>query len=188
MSFYDALVISVAVAWTLLSILNQFEQLDFPFVRFLRALDIFNLLPLWTFFAPNPGQSDYHLIYRDRYQNDNISEWAQIALSESRRWYSFFWNPHKRSKKVLSDIASSLIASLPAYNDSLEGLMFTTPYLILLNVVSHQPPVNPLGLTGRVERQFLLLETFGFEPQSEPRCLLRSKFHPLIVSELTLGS
>jgi hypothetical protein len=179
MNGYEVLVVVLALLWTFLSILNQFEQLNLPIHRVIQKLDIFQLLPLWTFFAPNPGQSDYHLVYRDRYQDNSITDWVELSLSEPRNWYSFFWNPQKRSKKVLSDIASTLVSSIPRNNESLEGLMFTTPYLLLLNVVSHQPPVNLHAAENKFERQFLLLETFGFKPSSEQRYVLRSNYHPI---------
>src|SRR5690348_12432463 len=59
----DILIALFFLGWFILSILNQF---GFAWFDKITRHDHFSLLPLWTFFAPNPGQSDYHLIYRDR--------------------------------------------------------------------------------------------------------------------------
>ena len=165
----DILIALLLVGWFVLSILNQF---GFEWFDKVRRHDHFSLLPLWTFFAPNPGQSDYHLIYRDRKTDGSVTEWREIDITERRKPYGFIWNPEKRSKKVLSDLVSSMLSSLPDIDQSDRIVMLSIPYLILLNVVSHVDAEDQTTY-----RQFVLVETFGFNPTNEPRVVLRSDFH-----------
>jgi len=70
-----------------------------------------------------------------------------------------------------------MVSSLPGPNESTDIIMLSIPYLILLNVVSHID-----GGDQTRYRQFVLVETFGFNPTSDPRVVLRSDFH-LIAAE-----
>ena len=157
------------LGWFVLSVLNQF---GFAWFDKITRHDHFALLPLWTFFAPNPGQSDYHLIYRDRNTDGSVTEWRELEMTETRKPFGFVWNPEKRGKKVLSDVVYSIAGSIPGANESDHVIMLSIPYLILLNVVSHVDAED-----HATYRQFVLVETFGFNPTSEPRVVLRSDFH-----------
>lgn len=158
-------------AWLIGSVLNQFQLGWFQRIA---SRDPFLLLPLWTFFAPNPGQSDYHLVYRDRLADGGLSEWHEIEISEPRRAYSCFWNPEKRSKKVLSDVVSTVVSSHRAQGQIGNEFLLSLQYLLLLNVVDQQP-----ASANATHRQFLIVETFGFTPTEKPRAILRSDFHAL---------
>lgn len=173
----DILIALIFLAWFVLSVLNQF---GFTWFDKITRHDHFALLPLWTFFAPNPGQSDYHLVYRDRKTDGSVTEWHEIEMTERRKPFGFIWNPEKRSKKVLSDVVTSIVSSIPTANESDQVIMLSIPYLILLNVVTHID-----GEGQGTYRQFVLVETFGFNPTSEPRLVLRSDFH-LIPAERTV--
>jgi hypothetical protein len=168
-SFVDALVVVLLEVWFVLSIVQQFGPSWFERVR---EFDIFGLLPLWTFFAPNPGHSDYHLVYRDRAADGTLTAWQELVLAEERDPSAFLWNPQKRSKKVLADVAATL-AEYGNLQVSEDALMLSLPYLILLNVVSALEPHESS------ERQFALVETFGFRRFEPNRVLLVSDFHTL---------
>ena len=170
-SVTDIVIALLLLVWLVSSILNQFSFAWFDRVR---GYDHFSLLPLWTFFAPNPGQSDYHLVYRDKRADDSLTEWREIEITEPRKPFSFFWNPEKRSKKVISDVVSNIVSSIPNEQETGDVIMLSLPYLILLNVVTH---FDGAGQTTR--RQFILVETFGFNPTSSPRVILRSDFHQM---------
>lgn len=165
----EILIALLLAGWFIGSVLNQF---GFGWFERIRAYDYFSLLPIWTFFAPNPGQSDYHLVYRDKLDDGHLTEWREIEITEPRRPYSFLWNPEKRSKKVLSDVVASIVSSSLRDQEIGSEIMLSLPYLILLNVVSH------IGSTpDTTYRQFVLVETFGFRPTSKARIILRSDFH-----------
>lgn len=158
--------------WFVCSILNQF---NFRWFRHVRKFDMFYLLPLWTFFAPNPGRSDFHLIYRDRRRDGSFGEWAQVPLVELRKPYSFIWNPEKRSKKVLFDTVSTCATGIaPDARFDIRPIALSISYLTILNAVVHRPAAS-----GISHRQFVIAETTGFSRTGTPRIVLRSEFHAL---------
>jgi len=161
-------VLATLGAWLVLSVIQQFSP---PWFARVQGIDIFGLIPLWTFFAPNPGHSDYHLVYRDELHDGTITPWREVPMCELRGPRSFIWNPEKRSKKVLADVAAALVQHADATSE-LETLV-SLPYLILLNVIAAEEPVRAAA------RQFVLVETFGFLRRGPTRALLVSRFHPL---------
>src|ERR1035438_8015564 len=127
------LIVFILSAWCLLSVLNQ---LPLAMNERVRQLDFFHLVPRWTFFAPNPGISDYHLVYRIKRQTDEFDAWQEIHWLGGRNWFSCVWNPTKRRCKLQLD-ATMAIMSLYRQNAALEegALVLTIPYLLLLNAV-----------------------------------------------------
>lgn len=168
--FQEIIIGLVLAGWLAASVLNQ---LNFKWFDGIRQRDAFSLLPIWSFFAPHPGQSDYHVVYRDRRADGSLSGWNEIQISDVRRPYSWLWNPEKRSKKVISDVVA-MVADASSGAPRGNGLMLTLPYLLVLNVVSHLA-AEPTA----THRQFLILETYGFEPVAPARALLQSDFHAL---------
>jgi hypothetical protein len=168
-TLFEALIAAVLLVWFALSVVQQFGPRWFEHVR---DYDVFGLLPLWTFFAPNPGHSDFHLVYRDRDDDGVLTNWREFVLCHERRSVEWLWNPDKRGKKVLADVAATLTdyANADAPPDD---LMLSLPYLLLLNVVAGLEP-----RTG-VTRQFAVVETFGYRPIQPTRVILVSDFHPL---------
>lgn len=59
----------------------------------LKAADVFGLIPVWTFFAPNPGMTDYYLLYQDRLPAGSFDNWRRVELKQ----------------KALRDMVSALI-------------------------------------------------------------------------------
>ena len=169
---YEVLVAFVLGGWFVLTVLNQF---GFKWFRRIKRHDILGLLPIWTFFAPNPGQSDYHCVYRDRLDNNSFTEWNEIGLTEARRSYSFIWNPEKRSKKVLSDLVHMIVRYIVQRQGKVGAeIILSTPYLVFLNVIMQQPAPSEA-----VARQFVILETYGFNRTKPLNLILKSDFHRL---------
>lgn len=169
---YEAAIVALFSAYFVVSVLGQFDLKTFDNWRY---YDVFALVPIWTFFAPSPGQSDYHLIYRDQLPDGTLTDWTEVAITERRNKASFLWNPEKRTKKVLSDV----VAMAMGYVRDGEGLgrefILTFPYLVLLNAVCGLPASGE-----GARRQFLVVETFGFQRQaSSMRLLITSELHPL---------
>jgi hypothetical protein len=164
-------VVSLLVLWLLLSVVFQFYPSFNPsWFSAIIQYDVFHFLPRWTFFAPNPGTSDYHLLYRDQQEDGSLSSWFEISMVEERKSFSFIWNPKKRSKKILLDVAMLLIEAQPGLKKS-KTLMLSFPYLMLLNVVVHHS-----YKTHGTRRQFVLVEKIW---GAEARVILISPFHPL---------
>lgn len=169
--------------WLGLSVMAQFHSERFD--RF-RAHDVFHLIPNWTFFAPNPGRSDFHLLCRDKTAGGEVGEWNELPMIFARSRWSFLWNPDKRGTKVLTDVVSALCESIDFHSkrgdtkETMEQLMpLQSPYLLLLNVVMNRQP-----LPDRVtHRQFMLVETCGFTAEDPPRPILSSPFHAASAEE-----
>lgn len=165
--------VSVMVCLTVLTILNQFGPSRWNIVR---GKDHLNLIPIWTFFAPNPGQTDYHLMYRFQNSTGQMSAWIEIPLAEQRTARSWIWNPEKRSKKVLADIVASFIDAGAMQCEHDTDYLLTLPYLLLLRVVC-----THAGTHHSVDEvvQFVLAETKGFARSEAPHLLMVSRFHAL---------
>ena len=85
--------IVILAGWFLISLAAQMNARP---VAYLRARDIFSLIPNWSFFAPRPGTSDYHLVFRDSDESGEWSRWREIPLNEKRTLWGAIWNPQKR--------------------------------------------------------------------------------------------
>jgi len=101
----------------------------------LKFLVEFSLLPQWSFFAPNPGIHDFYLLYRDLNSGGATSSWTQVRIA-SRRWFNFAWNPDRRARKALFDLATSLAQVL---REDVDAIELSIPYIGFLSIVSAQP-------------------------------------------------
>jgi len=174
-NIYTLAVLIIFVIWFICTIICQFRGKAAEFIH--KHIDVLKLIPSWTFFAPRPGKSDYHILYRDKRSDDAISEWTEVELSEGRNLLDFIWNPRKRNKKVLSDIIQTLIITINRFpkDQDRSFLMYTFPYIMVLRLVSQQ--------NGKIAdpalRQFVLAESPGYLEESDPKFILISKFHDL---------
>lgn len=161
--------IVVLGTWVVLTALSQTNG---RVAQTIRSHDHFGLIPRWTFFAPNPGTSDYVLVYWDRYLDGSLSEPHEVELIAPRRLTHIFWNPDKRAQKVVIDSLQSLLAL--ARQLGAEGLPTTLPYIVVAGFILNLP-TSPL-----VEaRQFAVFEREGYESQNQPRMIVSSMFHRL---------
>jgi hypothetical protein len=163
--------IAGALVFAIWLVLSVFNQLKVSLNDRVRRWDVGHLVPRWTFFAPNPGTADYHLVYRDfDAASQPCSPWHEVHMPLRSR-LSLIWNPQKRARKVLVDMAQSL-SSLAVDNNA--AATFSIPYLALLQLTLHhsQPAANAHA------RQFGIAQTYGPEQDSEPVFLYRSATHP----------
>jgi hypothetical protein len=170
-SYAAIVVVIIYVVWGAATVANQFHSWC-PI--WLRAVDIFGLIPVWTFFAPNPGMTDYYLLYRDRLPDGSFDNWRTVDLKKSENGLRLaLWNPTKRKHKALSDIVSSLVR-LARHGES-ETLIVSVPYILILNLITSRP--HSLGANGT---QFMVLEHGGFSGEPErSRVLVMSGIHRL---------
>jgi hypothetical protein len=171
MSAAALVVIALYVFWGAATIANQFHSWC---PAWLRDMDPCGLIPTWTFFAPNPGMTDYHLLYRDRLADGSFDNWRELELKGSENGFRLaLWNPAKRKHKALSDIVSSLIGL--SKDRASDALIVTIPYVLVLNFITSRP--HSLGTTGT---QFMVLEHSGFSHEPErSRVLVMSGIHRL---------
>jgi len=158
------------------------------------------LTPNWNFFAPHPGQWDYHLLYRDRLADETVTRWTETTeLTDTPDRYKWLWNPNLYQTKGLFDMGQELAKEIvdveefeddgpsPPANDEGDGQqqspdqmesiqtndhILTTQYLLLLNFVSQRPHPETA-----VETQFMLMRSSLRDGEPEP--LFISNFHEL---------
>jgi len=164
----ELLIIGLFGVWFLLSVFVYPPKLN----KIIRKLDWFSLIPEWRFFAPNPGQHDYHLLYRDKFQDGSLTQWTEIMLTTQRRWWNMVWNPGKRGNKAFLDTVIEFAQS--AISGSDRALELSIPYLTLLNYVSSVPRSTLPEFT-----QFLLMYSFGGSFEDDPDLFYLSRFHSL---------
>jgi hypothetical protein len=90
------------------------------------------LIPRWTFFAPTPGVTDFHLSYRTVAADGTVSEWEDIDRIASRTLVSAFWNPQKRVTKAVIEVVAFLT---PLCREGLDKVYASPPYRCLVNHV-----------------------------------------------------
>jgi hypothetical protein len=165
-----AICIVILAGWFLISVL---AQLNIKAVARLKAHDIFSLIPNWSFFAPRPGTSDYHLLFRDADSAGEWSRWREIPLANRRTLWGAIWNPQKRNTKALSDVVRGLVRL--AQDQTFKNFSLTLPYLAILNYVSSIPRSTPC-----VQTQFMILKSEGFFADQDPQFLFMSNMHNVI--------
>jgi hypothetical protein len=138
--------------------------------------DPFALVPTWKFFAPNPGTTDYHLVFRDRLASGELTPFREVpALNPARDLFAWAWYPRRRLCKAVTDAVVNLLRDAERAEPGEPGLYkLTVAYLTLANYVS--------GLPASAEaqsRQFLILASFGYEEALGPILVFTSDFHAL---------
>lgn len=143
-------------------------------VKWMKNRDVFALIPIWSFFAPNPGRTDYHLLFRDQLVSGEWCPWREISQGPRTALRSV-WNPGKRRAKGLTDHISSLMRSLNGVELEPIVMVLHPSYLTLLRWVTMQAS-DPRSRS----RQFLVAQTSGFGVESsDPEILFISLAHPL---------
>ncbi len=165
-------------AWFILSAINQF---GFRWFQRVLECDYFSLIPYWTFFAPHPGQTDFHIVYRDKRPDRSTTGWREVMLGGPRGLLSFIWNPTKRTNKVLADVAMSVSRIVRTDPGAEQFVIISFQYLLILNYLTKSLPATAGG-----ERQFAIVETAGFFREGAPRVVLRSDFHSMDLSVATI--
>lgn len=166
--------------WFLLSVLWQFK---FSFLKPIQKFDFLQLLPNWTFFAPNPGTSDYHLIYKTDCCGEE-ENWKEIPIIQNRSLVHFFLNVEKRKLKTLIDCIHGMVSVnnnniLFKLTDeaSTKSLCISVSYMLLLNAVENE--IRKGGVTKETDFQFAIVESYGFIPKNEPHVIITSTIHTI---------
>jgi len=162
-------------SWIILTCVNQFYQAK-KLQAFLEKLDLLHILPGWTFFAPNPGTSDYHLLYRVKNKNGDVSPFTSVKLKNQRQLLNAIWNPNKRAQKALTDFVQEI--RMLVYLDHPEDpdhnlLRLSLSYIATL----HYCTALGRQIPGTESVQFMIIESYGYITSQEPQLLLNSDFH-----------
>jgi hypothetical protein len=154
--------------WFTLSVLNQVGRSRFPG---LERADLWQLLPRWNFFAPNPGMHDYYLMYRDKSQAGEPGGWHLLQPKHYRPWMSCVWNPGKVQNKVVADLVQ-MLAGYDADVRQNPAVMLSLPYLVWLKMTIEAPRADDATL-----RQFVLAQKQGLIATDPLTPILVSDFH-----------
>jgi len=158
----------ILASWWALSVLNQ---LSFGWAKRLTPPDALRVIPRWTFFAPRPGTSDYHLLFRQLSLDGKLSEFRELPIRSRSRW-AFILNPDKRVKKAVVDLTMMLRGLLASSEWNATNISMSFPYLVLLNFVSGMRYDESTAAV-----QFCVFATSGHRDVAAPRLLLSSEFH-----------
>ena len=129
-----ALLAYVLAIWWVISALNQIRAGALT-LRVRRALPV-GVVPLWTFFAPNPARADSRLVWREE-RGCAWQEWRELHFHfapPSSRW---LFNPTLVLHKAVSDLTAGILRVAPAMSD--RTALFSAAYLATLNIVLEQP-------------------------------------------------
>jgi hypothetical protein len=168
MSLIAILSYSIVILWLVVTLLAQHRS----FQPFINAFNALHVIPRWTFFAPNPGVRDYHLVIRDRWSDGRLTGWKSVPVYSPRPRFGYLWNPQKRSSKILNDAVQAIKLLLKRENIGTAGIPFTVPYLLLLYYAAHAVPSEPEAL----EFQMAIIESSGHDGRTL-ECSFLSSFH-----------
>lgn len=167
----DAVPYVILGIWLGLSVLNQFRRGQW--IKPIKRFDRVGILPVWTFFAPNPARSDYRLLYRDMGTEGTLSAWKEIRVRNHSVLRSV-WHPERRIQKGLNVSVASLLRRTTATGTFEKRRLLEIPYLLILNFVEKQPRDF-----RALKRQFIIAQTDGVGSDGDPRILFLSAFHVL---------
>ena len=176
-------IVTIYIIWFAASIFWQFQYKSKTADQ-IKSYDILGMVPNWTFFAPNPGTSDYHLIYREQLEDKSITAWTEIPLTSRRLTLDWLWNPQKRKNKLLMDCVSSLaqvamnMQQLKPQPENYNQLCLTIPYLLILNLVCNNKQIL-ITSENTLYRQFAIIKTDGYFRKTQPQILIQSIYHPI---------
>lgn len=132
------------------------------------------VFPNWRFFAPNPAQHDYHLMYRTLSDTGETSRWRVIEVITGRRLRQIAWYPERRPEKAIFDIAGDLVSHVDKGFDRITT--FPT-YQVLREFVRKQ--VRLAGADDVKGFQFGLARYTGYDETGDPEIIFVSPYTPL---------
>jgi hypothetical protein len=166
----DNFIISLLGIWLFLTIVAQFSGIRW--IKWIIDRDPFDLIPSWTFFAPNPIISDYQILYRDKLFNGQFSNWEQVQYRDYSIFHSIL-NPDKRRRKAIAGYCKTILKSA-SKNLKNEAITSSYPYLVILTYIMSMPKNHLCEY-----RQFLIARSFGYKSSKQPDILFISNLHNL---------
>jgi hypothetical protein len=164
-------------AWLLLSAIMQFEVVA-PRLRRVRRFDPMSFIPQYNFFAPTPGTRDFHLLMRLSTSTGALTRWSEVLKPPTRAWWNCIWNPGRRERKALVDLAITLTHESKEYSQN--KIQVSVPYLVLLNYVTDVAVTMAPTVTQTYYLQFCLAIASGAGSRDETAPLFLSNIHRVI--------
>jgi hypothetical protein len=132
--------------------------------------DSLGILPGFSFFAPHPGSHDYVLVYRTG-RNGVVGGWRDPFRLTRRRASTAIWNPSKRLRKAIIDVAGALAHEMIDKPRSDPSIILSVPYLLLLDFTSRATPPSATHV------QFAIMTSASGRDKSEVDLLVLSELH-----------
>lgn len=142
------MITAIFVVWWAISACNQFRA--GAWTRRLRQHIPLGLIPLWTFFAPNPARTDSRLIWREEGDGE-WDGWQEVHLGFAPGWKRWLVNPELILNKAIADLVNSLRLSQTHLDRS---VVLSSAYVALLSIV-----LNQRRRAGSLSIQFAILRT-----------------------------
>lgn len=161
------MVLLVTIGFAIWLLVTVVAQCPGKIPAMLRRYDYLQLIPRWTFFAPNPETSDFRLLVRYQYLDGNLGGFTEIALYEHGILRPL-WNPARRNAKILID-SVHILTDLA--NHGITELERTVPYLLIKNFVKNLPKDSSVAAL-----QFIIVSS----KQSEPSAIRLLVASPLL--------
>ncbi|HEX7176983.1 MAG TPA: hypothetical protein VF240_17120 [Pyrinomonadaceae bacterium] len=158
---------AIFAVWWAISVCNQFRSGAWT-LRLRRHIPL-GLIPLWTFFAPNPARADSRLLWREEHGNE-WGVWRELHFGfapASSRWLV---NPELIPNKAVTDLVGSLLRVRPKRED--RSALLCSPYLTLLSIVLAQ-----FRRTGCSSIQFAIVRTSTDFPARRVEVVFLSEVH-----------
>jgi hypothetical protein len=139
LSYLHQVLCALFGAWFVMSIFFQVPRYSLKMSRY----DPLGLLPKWTFFAPNPGIHDYHIVRRiaaNAFESSEapapheVASWQNIRPLGDTQSIPFLWNPDRRIKKTLSDATNSIISVLRRSKNGGDFVPYTPAYFLITHL------------------------------------------------------
>ena len=128
-----AMFIAISLIWIIATILVQFKT---KLSQHILARDEAGILPIYTFFAPEPAKIDIHLLFRYR-TSEVICEWKEAPLTSRllnrKRSIRWFFNPYRRLEKLLFDFVNDVYNS----RENPAAIRHLNDYMLILTYVSN---------------------------------------------------
>jgi hypothetical protein len=162
-------------AWFLATAASQHPHRVFDRVRDYDPTGL--LVPNWRFFAPEPAQHDFHLLYRVLSTDGEQSPWREALQIAARRWLHAVWYPDRRRDKAMFDVCTELLRSMAA---PARDVTLAPAYQLLADFVEssiraqHGDRAMPQGF------QFLVARHSGHDAEHDPDYIMTSPFIPLV--------
>lgn len=159
--------ISIIIIYTLWFIATAIYQLRSKKLRRYKKLDVFRLFPSWQFFAPDPIREDYHILFRDKKNNE---EKGPVRFKLQYPSFSkLLFNPQGRINLAMTRLAGRFDLSVNGQKKHTEQTR-SLHYQMVLNLVMRFP------IDKGMHRQFLIVKT-GKEDNTTPKQIFASDFH-----------
>jgi hypothetical protein len=105
----ESLAIGALGVWFAVTVLAQLPGRTWQGFR--RRVNYLGLIPFWGFFTSRLCTKDYHLCWRPGASAEEPGEWREICAHGPRPPRSALWNPERRERKAVLDLALALVVA-----------------------------------------------------------------------------